>query len=1439
MLSEQHCWNILKSHFDTKGLAHPQIEAFNYFTNTELNTMVSEDPGIQITLQPVESEENPQNLKIFFCDAFVPKPTVIEENRKLHGIYPAQARIRDLTYDSPIYTSVHIQIRDEEGELIESKIHRRIVIGRLPIMLRSQNCYLSQMTLDERRQAGECDYDQGGYFIIKGKERVLTPQLRGIYNIPIVLKQKPNEKYSYIAEIRSMSEETGHSVLLQALLGSDNRTLAFSLPYTQKPIPIGVVFKALGFTTNEEIKDFIGLNLESTERYLRFILRDAHFCDEVSDGYELFHEQTTKSQEDWEELTDEEQTVWQRQMTIKNALAYIGKFTLHTLKEDECLAYAEQVVQTELFPHLGITSSAREKAYLLGSIVNKLLRTALGLRQSDDRDDYINKRVDSSGVLCRDLFRQLFRKFILAILSNLEKKRQVPNIISIISRIPIITNGLRHSFSTGNWGVPKNSYIRTGVSQVLSRLSYGATLSHLRRVAIPIGKESKNAKIRQIHPSQIMYLCPSESPEGAGVGIVLNLSLLTRISRQHSTILIREIVETCTKFILLQNFQGPNILSKVFLNGTLLGMTQTPLQLQEELQRYRSTQALPYDISISYDDIDNEFHIFSDNGRLLRPVFTVKDQELYATQEHGTDWDTLIQSDLIRYIDNREIDKAVVAFDQKELVKYKNDYCEIAPAMMLGVMASIIPFPEHSQCIYYKEPVWMADGTSKCISDVQVGDEVVTFDPIDQRQSITTVSHTYTHDTEKPLYTLTTLNGRQITATFDHRFMTCSGWKRLEDINPEITLVGISTRPKPEPPELNSFTIITSAQWLRLSPYPIETGILNIIPLTSQNKYMLKLARMTGWTHRQGHWTKHKVEIPFPSQQDLEEFKRDVAHLQIHRHCIEDGLSLTYAGSIFVILNYLNQNAGSWVEQSSKAIQTAYYHWDYNIKQRQIFAIHQEYERYTRFYQGSAKLMLSRTEWESLVFIQSDTLFMPIISKTRSSETKISDITTSSTNQSFFCGEGYAVHNSPRNCYQCLDPETPVVMSDGNQKAIKDIIIGDEVITVDPITCVQSTTKVVNQYVRKTNKQIITIETESGRKITCTYDHPVLTTKGWKHAQEAEDICVIPQQVVYTGGDKDVDFVPSITDVDSLGLYTVNGELLPILSRMIGYLLSNGSIDSEELRVQLTFGSLEDCREFRRDVTRLGYTVECSDDVTLFSCNNAFARLLSKAIDNSLSWIKHGSKLVKREFLAGFQGGVAYTTISPTSETEQLISDIHELFQEFDIECTSTHKNFCIKDTYNNQIRYFERIGWRYNRNRYDKHLPLYEYYRVCLRYPNKYTSISDWKYHVEDKAIFVKISGYTERLEGNMIADITTESENHSFIAGDSFCVHNSAMGKQAMSMFALSHLIRTDTSTHVLTYPQKPLVSTKASQMMGFSDMPSGINTVVAIACYQGLTL
>jgi DNA-directed RNA polymerase II subunit RPB2 len=660
MLSEKHRWGILEDYFNKYGFVDHQLKSYDYFIKEGMQRVVDEEPSIEIN-----PDEN-QRYTVSFGHISVGATTVIDENLTICGVTPSDARVGDLNYEAPIYADIYEtteERKDGEMVIVKEKKNERYVIGHLPVMLRSSACRLLNYTPEERIKKGECEHDPGGYFIIKGKERVLVGQLRGIYNQVIVLKQKPGEKYEHIAEIRSMSEETGHSSLVQAKVGTNNRTLVFSITYIKEYIPVGIIFKALGYVKNKEIVDFIGLQGEMFEQYIEFMLRDCHFIEGKED-----------------------------------AIKYIGQFAVHPTKDDNAKQdYARQAVETELFPHLGVTATLKEKAYFLGHMINKLLSTHLGIRSVDNRDNFANKRVEMAGVLCCDLFRTLFKRYKKTILVQLEKKKQRPDVMTAVSHLFSITQGLRHSFSTGNWGVPKNSYIRTGVSQVLSRLTFGATLSHLRRIIIPIGKEGKNTQIRQINPSQINFLCPAETPEGQSAGIVLNISLLTTISHRIPTVLVKSVLEKSKNIVLINDFDGINDKTKIFLNGTLFGMAIDPDEFTDEVTNFRDIGLLDKEISITYDVVDDEIKIFSDEGRLLRPLFVVSETGLKVTESDGCNWDYLIEKQFIQYIDNSEAENSVIAMNQKELVMYQNDYCEIMEAMMLGVMASIIPFPDHSQ----------------------------------------------------------------------------------------------------------------------------------------------------------------------------------------------------------------------------------------------------------------------------------------------------------------------------------------------------------------------------------------------------------------------------------------------------------------------------------------------------------------------------------------------------------------------------------------------------------------------------------------------------------------------------------------------------------------------------------------------------------------------
>ena len=122
-----------------------------------------------------------------------------------------------------------------------------------------------------------------------------------------------------------------------------------------------------------------------------------------------------------------------------------------------------------------------------------------------------------------------------------------------------------------------------------------------------------------------MYLCPNETPEGQSIGIVLNLALTTTVTRRIPTVIVKEIIEKCENFIFIDNYNEKNVNPKIFINGVLVGITLSSEKFLNELRMYRKTGLLDRDISFSYNSVDNEIRIFSDEGRFIRPIFTVNE----------------------------------------------------------------------------------------------------------------------------------------------------------------------------------------------------------------------------------------------------------------------------------------------------------------------------------------------------------------------------------------------------------------------------------------------------------------------------------------------------------------------------------------------------------------------------------------------------------------------------------------------------------------------------------------------------------------------------------------------------------------------------------------------------------------------------------------------
>ncbi|CAN1221820.1 DNA-directed RNA polymerase II subunit 2, partial [Linum grandiflorum] len=336
--------------------------------------------------------------KISFGQIYLSKPMMTESDGETATLFPKAARLRNLTYSAPLYVDVSktmIKKGHDGEEVTKSQDFAEVFIGKVPIMLRSSYCILYQNSETDLTELGECPFDQGGYFIINGSEKVLIAQEKMITNHVYVFKKRQPNKYSHVAEVRSMPESQNRppSTTFVRMIsragakgGSTGQYIRATLPYIRTEIPIMIVFRALGFVADKDILEHICYDFADTQ--MMELLRPSL----------------------------EEAFVIQNQQV---ALDYIGKrgATVGATREKR-IKYARDILQKEFFPHVGVEEFCEtKKAYYLGynSHVNKaffsvyiiyrLLLCALGRRPEDDRDHYGNKRLDLAGPLLAGLFR--------------------------------------------------------------------------------------------------------------------------------------------------------------------------------------------------------------------------------------------------------------------------------------------------------------------------------------------------------------------------------------------------------------------------------------------------------------------------------------------------------------------------------------------------------------------------------------------------------------------------------------------------------------------------------------------------------------------------------------------------------------------------------------------------------------------------------------------------------------------------------------------------------------------------------------------------------------------------------------------------------------------------------------------------------------------------
>jgi len=698
-INQEDCWEVISAYFEEKGLVRQQLDSFDEFIMNTMQVIVDECAQLELVPQqqhnPLMQSSGARKYRITFGQIYLSKPTWVEPDQTTNAMFPNEARLRNLTYAAPLYMDlkrVTVTVDADGVEDEEEEEFSKVFLGQVPIMLRSTYCILSESNDRELTDLGECPYDQGGYFVINGSEKVLIAQEKMTNNAVYVFRKKQPSKYSHVAEIKSSLDNSRPASAMHVRMlnpgqvkGVTGACIHATVPYIRDPIPVVILFRALGFVADRDILE--------------------HIVWDFSDPTLL--EMVRPSLE--EAFVIQTQDV---------ALDYIGKrgSTLGVAR-DRRIEYARQILQKELLPHVGILEHCEtKKAFFLGYIVHKLLMSAIGARREDDRDHYAQKRLDLAGPLLGQLFRQLFRKLSKDVQRYGQRCIDDGKEFSPVGAVKdkTITNGLKYALATGNWGQQKSApgSIRAGVSQVLNRLTFASSLSHLRRMNTPVGREGKLAKPRQLHNTHWGLVCPAETPEGQAVGLVKNLALMAYISVGSAPEPILEFLEEWATEN-LEEVQPSAIpqATKVFVNGGWVGIHHDPDMLAKTLRDLRRSVEISAEVSVVRDIPNRELRLFADAGRCCRPLFIVEQQQLKIRRSHihklqekeKTDfrWSECIANGLIEYIDTEEEETVMIAMSLSDLrpdnLMYRYTHCEIHPSMILGICASIIPFPDHNQ----------------------------------------------------------------------------------------------------------------------------------------------------------------------------------------------------------------------------------------------------------------------------------------------------------------------------------------------------------------------------------------------------------------------------------------------------------------------------------------------------------------------------------------------------------------------------------------------------------------------------------------------------------------------------------------------------------------------------------------------------------------------
>ena len=742
-MEQELIWKIIDIYFtnDPYLLIKHQLESYNLFFEKDIYKIFKENNPLRFVKNTHNEEINPPQktgeyeMEIYFGGKqgdklYFGKPVIYDTDKEGKYMYPNEARLRNMTYAMSIHFDIEIDVKVKTGNFINNTYDleyndtitlEKIYLGRFPIMLQSNFCLLNGLSSLVRYNMGECKNDMGGYFIIDGKEKIIISQEKFANNM-IIIKDKVNEIYSHSADITSVSEDASKPIrktsirIVSPTTKLKHGNIVVSVPNVRLPVPLFILMRALGIESDKDILKCILIDLDLNESYLEY------FVPSIHDAGTIF--------------------------TQELALQYIKSLT-----KGKTMANVMDILSNYFIPHMG-DLQFKNKALFIGHMVFKLLKVYLKEEAPTDRDNYKYKRIETPGILLTELFREYYSIMKRTFLLQMDKKYYYKKGYEGLNFLNLIQLEYKEYFNNrdvevgftkafkGNWGAQSHTK-RLGIVQDLNILSFISALSHKRKLNLPLDSTAKLVEPRLLNGSQWGFIDPVDSPDGGNIGLHKHLALSGEITTGYSIYKIINLLKMSQQFKikLLEEISNNDIksLTKIFINGTWLGLVENVVECYKFLKLYKMNGIIPVQTSIAWNIRERIIEIYTDGGRFTRPLFSVKNKKpsyenkLFQEQmARGISWDKiccglldkpedfnrtnntvyninsiygkkstddLIESKaIVEYLDSSELNTSLVASNINDITDYTT-HIDIHPSFLFGILGNQVMFPENNPAV--------------------------------------------------------------------------------------------------------------------------------------------------------------------------------------------------------------------------------------------------------------------------------------------------------------------------------------------------------------------------------------------------------------------------------------------------------------------------------------------------------------------------------------------------------------------------------------------------------------------------------------------------------------------------------------------------------------------------------------------------------------------